>query len=62
MGLSKNIPNFATVKLNSVTNNMDIKMKNCNTKVFRLIIISVLISALGSLNLCAQIRGNNIVV
>ena len=62
MGLSKNILNFATVKLDSVTNNMDIKMKNSNAKVFKLIIISVLISALGSLNLRAQIRGNNIVV
>ena len=37
-------------------------MKNSNAKVFRLIIISLLISALGSLNLRAQIRGNNIVV
>ena len=37
-------------------------MKNSNAKVFKLIIISVLISALGSLNLRAQIRGNNIVV
>ena len=62
MGLSKNMPNFATVKLNSVTNNMDIKMNNSNAKVFKLIIISFLISALGSLNLRAQIRGNNIVV
>lgn len=37
-------------------------MKNSNAKVFKLIIISFLISALGSLNLRAQIRGNNIVV
>ena len=62
MGLSKNMPIFATVKLNSVTNKTNIKMNNSNAKVFRLIIIGILISALGSLNLRAQIRGNNIVV